>query len=196
MPDERLLQIALHEVGGLTHEGLAALSAELDTRSIDSAVRVAVESQTRDLSRRDVDELVAAIRKQPCPECGQTRRPLNGGEVADAKSFVLFTTFDSHTAVACPDCLARRAKRSAVVTALFGWWGIPWGPFYSVKALRRDIRTIRQRDRDDPSDALRTFVEEQPGVATMIASSGPTISQAEQAVSAGWIAASTNSRDG
>lgn len=171
MPDERLLQIALHEAAGLTPEGLATLNAELHSRGIDPVVGRAVEAQTRLLSRRDVDQLVAAIQKRPCPECGRTDRPLNGGVVADAKSFVLFTTHDQHTVIACPDCLAGQAKRAAIVTALLGWWGFPFGPIQSVKSLRHDIRTIRQIHRDEPSEALRSFVEQNPGVATAIAES-------------------------
>ena len=174
MPDERLLQIALHEAAGLTPEALAVLRSEIEARGINPVVAHAVEAQTRTLSRRDVDVLVAAIQKQPCPECGQTDRPLNGGVVADAKSFVVFTTFDQRTAVACPDCLAAQAKRAAFITAAFGWWGIPSGPIQSVKALRRDLRTIRQRERDEPSEALRAFVENNPGVATAMAAGGAT----------------------
>ena len=174
MPDERLLQIALHEADGLTPEALGVLHTELDARGVNPAVGRAVEAQTRELSRRDVDALIAAIQRQPCPECGRTDRPINGGEVADTKSFVLFTTYNSETAIACPDCLAARAKRAAFVTAALGWWGFPFGPIQSVKALRRDFRTIRQQERDEPSDALRTFVEQNPGVATALAEGGTT----------------------
>ena len=28
----------------------------------------------------------------------------------------------------------------SVVTLLFGWWGIPWGPIYSVQSLARNAR--------------------------------------------------------
>ena len=194
MPDERLLQIALQEAAGLTPKALAVLHAELDARGIDSAVGRAVTAQTRELSRRDVDALVAAIQKQPCPQCGRTDRPINGGEVADAKSFILFTTYDSHIAIACPDCLAAKAKRAALVTAALGWWGFPFGPIQSVKALRRDFRTIRQRDRNEPSDALRTFVEQNPGVASAISEGGSPTSRSKQSVSSGMISTSI-SRD-
>ena len=169
MPDGRLLQIALKEAAGLTPEALGVLAAELEARGIGPAVGHAVEAQTRTLSGRDVDLLVAAIQKQPCPECGRTNRPLHGGEVARATSFVLFTTYACHTAIGCPACLAAQARRAALVTAAFGWWGFPAGPIQSVRAIRRDLRTIRQRERDAPSEALRAFVEANPGLATALA---------------------------
>lgn len=169
MPDERLLQIALHEADGLTPEALDVLHAELRSRVADPSVGHAVEAQTQTLSPHDVDVLVAAIQALPCPECGRTNRPTNAGEIADAKSFVFFTTYHAETGIACPDCLATRAKRAALVTGLLGWWGFPFGPIQSVKALRRDLRTMRQRDDDAPSEALRTFVEQHPGLATTLA---------------------------
>ncbi|MEP0548426.1 MAG: hypothetical protein ABJF88_15930 [Rhodothermales bacterium] len=166
MPDERLLQIALHEAADLTPEALRVLNSELTARGINSAVGRAVEAQTRSLSRRDLDLLVEAVRKQRCPACGKSDHPLNGGVVADAKSFVLVTSLDKRTVVACPACLAAQAKRAALMTALLGWWAIPWGPIRTIQALTNDFRTMRQSQRSEASDALRAFVEQNPGVAT------------------------------
>lgn len=173
MPDERLLQIALSEAAGLTPEALAVLDAELEARGIDPAVGLAVEAQTRTLSGRDVDLLVGAVQKMPCPECGRTERPLNGGVIATAKSFVLFTTFGQHTMVACPDCLAAEARRASLVTALLGWWGFPSGPIHTIKALSRNRTTMKQGDRDEPSKALLGFVASNPGMATAMAARTP-----------------------
>lgn len=170
MPDERLLQIALHEAAGLTPEAQAVLHAELESRGADPVVGRAVEAQTRTRTAREVEALVAAIRAQPCPECGQADRPLNGGEIAMAKSYILMSTTNRHTAIACPDCLARQARRAAITTAILGWWGLPFGPIYTIGALRRSLRTLRQRHDDHASDALRVFVEQNPGVATSLAS--------------------------
>ncbi|MEO0560348.1 MAG: hypothetical protein AAF170_19445 [Bacteroidota bacterium] len=169
MPDERLLQIATFEASGLTPEALTVLHAELERRGADLALHQAVDTQTRELSRRDVDLLVTSVQKQPCPECRRVDRPINGGIVAETKSFVLFTTYDQETIIACPDCLSAQAKRSAWITAFIGWWGFPFGPFQTVKALRHNLRTIRQHARNEPSDALRAFVAQHPGVATAIA---------------------------
>jgi hypothetical protein len=34
----------------------------------------------------------------------------------------------------------RKGLSSSLVTALLGWWGIPWGPVYSVKALVENFK--------------------------------------------------------
>ncbi|GAB5536457.1 MAG: hypothetical protein Rubg2KO_27060 [Rubricoccaceae bacterium] len=172
MPDEQLLQIATSEADGLTPEALSVLHAELDRRGAAPALHRVVDAQTRELSRHDVNRLVASVQKQTCPECDRDDRPLNGGVIAVAKSFILFTVYDQETIIACPDCLAVRAKRSAWITAILGWWGFPFGPIQTVKALRHNRRTIRQRERDSPSDALHAFATQHPGVVTAIAIAG------------------------
>jgi hypothetical protein len=37
--------------------------------------------------------------------------------------------------VLCSECGARRAYRTSAKTWLMGWWGIPWGPVFSVQAI-------------------------------------------------------------
>lgn len=175
MPDERLLQISLHEAAGLTPEALRVLNSELAARGINSAVGRAVEAQIHSLSRRDLDLLVETVRKQPCPACGRNDHPLNGGVIADAKSFVILTTFDKHTVIACQDCRAAQAKRAALVTAVLGWWAIPWGPIRTTQALANDFRTMRQCQCGEASDALRAFVEQNPGVATAFSEGWTTL---------------------
>ena len=169
MPDERLVQLALHEADGLTPQALGVLRAELERRGMSGALGSAVDAQLQVLSGRDIEGLVAAIQKQPCPACGSTDRPLNGGWIAEVKSALLFSVRHEEIDVACPDCLTKRAKRAAWLTVLFGWWAFPLGPVYTLSALRHNRRTIRQGDYNEASEALRLFVEENPGVATALA---------------------------
>ena len=75
MPEQRLLQIALHEAASFTPEALAVLRAELAARGVATWVDRAVQAQTRPLAPGEVDALVEAIRKWPCPECGSAERP-------------------------------------------------------------------------------------------------------------------------
>ena len=173
LPDERLLQIALHEAAGLSPEGMAALRAEVEHRGIAPSVLAAAEAQTRTLSSEEADLLVAAIQGRPCPSCGSGGRPLNGGRIADAKSLLFITMQDEHTAVACPDCLTKQARRAAIKTAALGWWAFPFGPIHTVRAIYRDIKTIRAAGQEGPSAALRAFVREHRGVAVALAAGKP-----------------------
>ncbi len=53
---------------------------------------------------------------------------------------VLFATYRSGwQGVLCAKCGAKRAYKTSGITWLFGWWGIPWGPIYSVHAIVRNM---------------------------------------------------------
>jgi hypothetical protein len=41
--------------------------------------------------------------------------------------------------VFCRSCADRKAIRASAVTWLLGWWGIPWGPFWTARALWRNL---------------------------------------------------------
>lgn len=166
MPLERLLHIAVLEADGLTPEALQVLNAELEARGIDRSVEKAVVAQTQPLSRTEIEALVTAIRRLPCPRCGRNDRLLNGGEIAVARSFVVFTTYDCEMTIACPDCLVDQARKAKRVTALLGWWGIPSGPIRAIQAISCNEMTILKSDRKEASDVLTRWVESNPGLAT------------------------------
>ncbi|MEL7001304.1 MAG: hypothetical protein AAFN93_01080 [Bacteroidota bacterium] len=35
---------------------------------------------------------------------------------------------------------AFKALRFTMITLLFGWWGIPWGPVYTIQALTTNLK--------------------------------------------------------
>jgi hypothetical protein len=41
--------------------------------------------------------------------------------------------------VFCAECGAKQAYRSSLVTWIFGWRGVPWGPIYSIHAIIRNM---------------------------------------------------------
>lgn len=52
----------------------------------------------------------------------------------------LFATYRSGCqGVFCAKCGATRAYRTSGITWLLGWWGIPWGPIYSLHAIVRNM---------------------------------------------------------
>ncbi|HLA64485.1 MAG TPA: hypothetical protein VK610_08645 [Rhodothermales bacterium] len=165
LPDERLLQIAMHEAGGLVPEAVGVLLAETEARGL------VVPGGVRTLARSsaEIDALIDAVRVRPCPHCGGRLRPLNAGRVAQAMSLLLFTHYQERIEVACPDCLARKARHSLWFTVVLGWWGFPFGPIRSVQALVHDGRTLRQRRSDAASPTLRSFVEQNQGLAVAFA---------------------------
>lgn len=51
------------------------------------------------------------------------------------KSFLLVTLRKPVTGVYCSDCAQKQSLKASAVTWLLGWWGLPWGPLYTVQAL-------------------------------------------------------------
>jgi hypothetical protein len=40
-----------------------------------------------------------------------------------------------HQGIYCSECGAKKAYRASLKTWLLGWWGIPWGPIFSLHAI-------------------------------------------------------------
>jgi hypothetical protein len=51
------------------------------------------------------------------------------------KSFIVITYRSVVQGIFCSSCAEKTAIRATLVTWLLGWWGIPWGPVYSIQSL-------------------------------------------------------------
>lgn len=75
----------------------------------------------------------------PCQQCGQG--PTSLQRYMWVMSFVLLTRHLEYEANLCRACATRTALREQGKSALFGWWGIPWG-LKTLKALWINTRTL------------------------------------------------------
>jgi len=57
----------------------------------------------------------------------------------EVKSFVVFTRRTPITGIFCSTCAEKKSLRATAVTWLLGWWGVPWGPIYSLHALFKNM---------------------------------------------------------
>ncbi|MBV9081806.1 MAG: J domain-containing protein [Acidobacteriaceae bacterium] len=48
---------------------------------------------------------------------------------------LIVTRRHAYHGIFCPECGARQAAKASLITWFFGWWGIPWGPIYSIRAI-------------------------------------------------------------
>ncbi len=53
----------------------------------------------------------------------------------EVKSFLVQTTRSGIQGVFCSSCAEKKAYKASVTTWLLGWWGVPWGPIYSLQAI-------------------------------------------------------------
>jgi uncharacterized protein YgiM (DUF1202 family) len=54
-------------------------------------------------------------------------------------SLIVTTIRSPIQGIYCRKCADQRVLRATFLTCLLGWWGIPWGPFYTVHALVHNL---------------------------------------------------------
>jgi hypothetical protein len=68
----------------------------------------------------------------PCQVCGRVTAQPRRLVFWRVTSFILASTKDPVQQIYCRDCAAKEQWKSTVWTSLLGWWGIPWGPAWSI----------------------------------------------------------------
>lgn len=81
-------------------------------------------------------------------------------------SLLLVTLRQPVQGVFCRACADRKALGASAVTWLLGWWGLPWGPFWTVRALVGNLTGGRR-----PGDANAMLLRHQ---AVYFVSTGKT----------------------
>jgi len=98
-----------------------ASKAEYDTQTIHSS---AEEPQTSKVP----DPIV-------CSVCGKVSAQPRVVVFHSVKSFLLLTIRKPIAGVYCSLCAQKQSLKASATSWLLGWWGFPWGPLYTVKAL-------------------------------------------------------------
>lgn len=67
--------------------------------------------------------------------CGQPRYVIYSRVIS-----VVFATYrGGRQGIFCSDCGAKQAYKESLITWIAGWWGIPWGPIYSIRAIVKNM---------------------------------------------------------
>lgn len=85
-------------------------------------------------------EQAPSDRVQPSPQIDPVRCQVCSAITAQPRrlafwrvtSFILFSQKNPKQGIYCRDCAAKEQWKSTVWTSLLGWWGIPWGPPWSI----------------------------------------------------------------
>jgi hypothetical protein len=70
-----------------------------------------------------------------CQECGRSDASLRFAAFPYVISVLLITFRRGEGGLYCSTCRRKRMTTAKIVTLICGWWGIPWGPIYSLGAL-------------------------------------------------------------
>jgi hypothetical protein len=57
----------------------------------------------------------------------------------EVKSFLVVSQRTPIQGIFCPSCAEKKSFRASGITWLLGWWGIPWGPIFSVHAILSNL---------------------------------------------------------
>lgn len=109
------------------NEAYAVLSepesrAEYDTMSVEAAEEGSAETF-------EVPEPIV------CSRCGKVSAQPRYVIFLKAKSFLVFTLRSMSQGIFCSPCAEKKALQASAITWTLGWWGVPWGPIYSIHAL-------------------------------------------------------------
>jgi len=93
------------------------------------------------------------IRGGPCPGCGQPGE-IEVRPVHRCISYLIGTNYSTRLLLACAGCASRERWKASLLTALFGWWGFPWGLLITPVQLARNALARGPSDPTRPSPEL------------------------------------------
>lgn len=110
------------------------------------------------VSDEDISENVWSVHGGPCPNCGGPG-PVDVHTSYLVISIIVITSSRSRPQVSCRSCGIKAKLGGALLSGLFGWWGIPWGimftPFYITRNL---VSIFLPPDPTHPSAKLEQLV--------------------------------------
>jgi hypothetical protein len=113
---------------------------------------------SRQIPQHVVDQQVSAIHHGLCPSC-KGIGPVDVHMSYRVWSAILLTRWQSIPTVSCRACGKKKQIFGALFSALFGWWGFPWGLVMTPLQIVRNIGgLIRGPDPRHPSDKLQNLV--------------------------------------
>jgi hypothetical protein len=158
-----LESIALEQSVTLPPQALAALRKEMDRRGLSRSLGRGIEAQVRRWTKDDLATFIEQYRHRPCPRCGVQGKTLNGVVAAVARSFIVTSTVRTKLVIGCSSCIKKELERLTKQSLLFGWWGIPWGPVYTVRALAVNSKAKTAAASAEPTPELWNYIASNVG---------------------------------
>ena len=157
MSDDELIRIATTDASGLTHQAQEIIKEEVAKRKLDTNILKGVEAQNKSYSIEEIDKYCNLVQTLSCPICKTNSEKLNATMTSEVVSAIVFSTKNKKIKVGCPSCLDKANNSALTKSVLLGWWGIPWGIFWTIKAINDNLKSKRTNHIDTPNDYLRGF---------------------------------------
>lgn len=117
-----------------------------------------VLSLSTELPEDIVAQQVTELHQGDCPRCGGPG-PVDIHTSHLVWSILVVTSWNSRPELCCRACGVKAKLRSATISALFGWWGFPWGVIVTPIQVVRNIGGLLSGPApDQPSADLEQLV--------------------------------------
>ncbi len=122
------------------NDAYAVLKDTEKRRAYDRSIGQATAQQSQATSRTSAAQSSPPAPPPPsvpvrCQKCGRSDSTLRITRFRQVLSFVLWTTRREWGGLYCLDCRRAEMGRAKLVSFLLGWWGIPFGIFYTLGVL-------------------------------------------------------------
>jgi hypothetical protein len=159
LSDWDIERLANYEAGDLRPEALDILREEIRKRGLSGEFNKTVDIQLKGVSEEELQELVRRISLFPCPVCGGRQDYLNAFHIMNVRSYIIITAVSKSMVIACPECIAKRAKSAIIRNLLLGWWGIPWGPIRTIHSVFFNLDAINSKNENAPTREFTEFIK-------------------------------------
>lgn len=99
------------------------------------ALRAQYDTATIEIKSSDTGQDRNPIEPITCSCCGKISAQPRYVIFSVVKSYFVLTTKSAVQGIFCYACAEKKAIKASLTTWILGWWGVPWGPIYSVQAL-------------------------------------------------------------
>ncbi|MCX2575368.1 hypothetical protein [Pedobacter sandarakinus] len=161
--DRKLIRIATEEATSLRPEALELVKEIIKERNLSEDILKGVEVQFQEVDKETLNEYTELLRNLPCPVCKSNSEKLNATITGSVVSFIIITNYEKGIKIACPKCLDKLHNNAMIKTALFGWWGIPWGIIRTSQALILNSKMKSKNHSSGPTKILSGFVSKRIG---------------------------------
>ncbi|HTV35554.1 MAG TPA: hypothetical protein VMF12_03910 [Xanthobacteraceae bacterium] len=129
---------------------------------------------------QEIQSYVDHARAGPCKGCGGSG-PVDLYQSYRVYSFVVLTRWSTQNHFVCRSCAPKEQIKSLALSALFGWWGIPFGLIFTPVQIVRNIAALAGKAGGHASQRLQNILK--LNLARQIAAraatmAGPTIQAA------------------
>ncbi|MBN3817593.1 hypothetical protein G3N57_13670 [Paraburkholderia sp. Se-20369] len=101
-----------------------------------------------------VNRYVDDCRYGPCPVCRRDGRPIDVHATHRVVSLIFVTQWATRRHVCCRRCGRKKQAVALLMSAVCGWWGLPWGIVLTPIQIARNLLGFARRE---PRTATEQF---------------------------------------